>query len=456
MNTLSPCRNEGSPAHENLFQTSFWGEFKRTQTQYPLYFRATLTLPPNTSSDSSVITLQNTLYFPLMILVRTSAAGIIYAYAPKAPFVSVPEGMRGQILEELSLELQRHLPEKTVCIRYDFAWKEQSQEDAQLRPELKELRMNFGTKTSMLRKSPVDHLCPDTILINLKPPPELMLAHMRQTTRNSIRHAYRAGVTFSIQSAVEAMSSGMLAEWHEVYKATALRKHFYFEEYPYFKKLFEHSVHVETDSSLSSAKHEEKHEAKHEAKHDAMHDAENSAPDDMQSAAAALAQIQKEYALQTAHGQAAQPSAIHTAPRRLSAGSAYIPSMPLSASVPPPHFYLCTAQRDGMLLSGLVLCICGRSAYYLYSGSSLDGRDMMPNYGLQWEVMMFARTRGATSYDLMGIPPDARSAHPMSGLFIFKTGFGGDHVTFGGAWDYVFDEELYDTFSKEEQFGTVS
>lgn len=444
MITLSPCRKEDFPAHDNLFQTSFWGEFKRTKTQYPLYFRASLTLPLRTSSDSSVIALQNTLYFPLMILVRTSSAGITYAYAPKAPFVSVPEGMRGQILEELSLELQRCLPENTVCIRYDFAWKEQSPEDAQLRPELKELRMNFGTKTSMLRKSPVDHLCPDTILINLKPPPELMLAHMRQTTRNSIRHAYRAGVTFSIQSAVEAMSSGMLAKWHEVYKATAMRKHFYFEEYPYFKKLFEHSAHAETDSHLSGAMHSP------------THGAASTAPDDMQSAEAALAQIQKEYALQAAHEQTAQSSAIHTAPRRLSAGSVYIPSMPLSASVPPPHFYLCTAQRDGILLSGLVLCICGRTAYYLYSGSSLDGRDMMPNYGLQWEVMMFARTRGATSYDLMGIPPDARSAHPMSGLFIFKTGFGGDHVTFGGAWDYVFDEETYDTFSKEEQFGTVS
>jgi lipid II:glycine glycyltransferase (peptidoglycan interpeptide bridge formation enzyme) len=418
MITISPCRKEDFPAHDNLFQTTFWGEFKRTQAQYPLYFRI--------ETDG--------LFFPFMVLVRTSSAEITYGYAPKAPFIAIPEGTRGVFLEELSIALHSFLPKKTVCIRYDLIWKEDSPEQAQLRPELKELRMNFGTKTAMLRKSTVDHLCPDTLIINLKHPPKLILAHMRQTTRNSIRHAYRAGVFFSIQSAVEAMSTGMLAKWHTIYKSTALRKQFYFEEYPYFKKLFEYSAHAESDKNFPSF-YSAYGSSSHNEQSDDMHD---SAPDDMQTAAGALARIQQEHMPRT-------PSLPND-----------IPLMPLSASAPPPRFYLCTAQRNGILLSGLVLALCGRTAYYLYSGSSLDGRDMMPNYGLQWEVMIFARTQGATSYDLMGIPPDSRSAHPMSGLFIFKTGFGGDHVTFGGAWDYVFDEETYDTFSQEEQFGTVS
>ncbi|MCR4735725.1 MAG: peptidoglycan bridge formation glycyltransferase FemA/FemB family protein, partial [Treponema sp.] len=79
--------------------------------------------------------------------------------------------------------------------------------------------------------------------------------------------------------------------------------------------------------------------------------------------------------------------------------------VPLDAQVPPPKFYLFTAQKDGFLLSGLILAICGRNAYYMYAASSMDKRECMPNYGLQWEVIRFARSRGCTKYDFMGIPP---------------------------------------------------
>ncbi|MCR5045670.1 MAG: peptidoglycan bridge formation glycyltransferase FemA/FemB family protein [Treponema sp.] len=124
--------------------------------------------------------------------------------------------------------------------------------------------------------------------------------------------------------------------------------------------------------------------------------------------------------------------------------------VPLDAQVPPPKFYLFTAQKDSVLLSGLILAICGSNAYYMYAASSMDMRHCMPNYGLQWEVIRFARSQGCKKYDLMGIPPTNDSSSPMQGLYIFKTGFGGDVVHYAGAWDFPLQKDEYEAFRVSE------
>ncbi|MCR5288823.1 MAG: peptidoglycan bridge formation glycyltransferase FemA/FemB family protein [Treponema sp.] len=124
--------------------------------------------------------------------------------------------------------------------------------------------------------------------------------------------------------------------------------------------------------------------------------------------------------------------------------------VPLDAQVPPPRFYLFTAQKDGLLLSGLILAICGVNAYYMYAASSMDMRHCMPNYGLQWEVIRFARSQGCTKYDFMGIPPTNDADSPMAGLYIFKTGFGGSVTHYAGTWDFPLLQDEYDRFRMNE------
>lgn len=84
--------------------------------------------------------------------------GLSYAYVPKAPPLSIPRELRPLLLEELSLTLKEELPQDTIFLRYDLIWhnfetsgNEFSEEN--LRPELLELKMNYGTKTHNLRKS---------------------------------------------------------------------------------------------------------------------------------------------------------------------------------------------------------------------------------------------------------------------------------------------------------------
>ena len=86
----------------------------------------------------------------------------------------------------------------------------------------------------------------------------------------------------------------------------------------------------------------------------------------------------------------------------------------------------------------------------MYAASTLENRECMPNYGLQWEVIRFARSCGCTKYDLMGIPQNGDSSNPMSGLYIFKTGFGGQQVRYGGAWDFPLNQNEYENLRLNE------
>lgn len=205
------------PAQDNLFQTAFWGMFKAGCGQQAAFFLC------KTEKEQ----------FPILILIRKAINGDFYAYAPKAPSIFICEENRGQFLEELAESLKPFLPTNTVCIRFDTLWKSPfgyNNEDVP-RPEIFEMRMNWGTENHNLRKSVKDHFCPNTVIIDLRSTPEQLLTHMRQTTRNSIRKSYRHGVVFSEKDI------SFLPTWHALYKDTGNRKGFFTEDLDYFKKL---------------------------------------------------------------------------------------------------------------------------------------------------------------------------------------------------------------------------
>jgi hypothetical protein len=104
-----------------------------------------------------------------------------------------------------------------------------------------------------------------------------------------------------------------------------------------------------------------------------------------------------------------------------------------------PDLSLYLARHDGDLLGGIIVTSWGGTSTYLYGASSNTKRNLMANYLLQWEAMQGAIRRGDVSYDLFGIPESDDPAHPMHGLYRFKTGFGGAIVHRAGAWDLPID-----------------
>jgi lipid II:glycine glycyltransferase (peptidoglycan interpeptide bridge formation enzyme) len=100
------------------------------------------------------------------------------------------------------------------------------------------------------------------------------------------------------------------------------------------------------------------------------------------------------------------------------------------------HLYL--AEHEGDKLAAIITLFRPPVGTYLYGASSNIKRNLMAPYALQWAAMRDAKALGCTSYDLFGIPPDANPAHPMHGLYQFKTGFNGRIIHRPGSWDYVY------------------
>jgi lipid II:glycine glycyltransferase (peptidoglycan interpeptide bridge formation enzyme) len=116
-----------------------------------------------------------------------------------------------------------------------------------------------------------------------------------------------------------------------------------------------------------------------------------------------------------------------------------------------PELKLLLARHEGDLLAGIIVAVHGRAATYLYGASSDAKRNLMPAYALQWEAIRFARRRGCLTYDLFGIPPSPDPAHPMHGLYRFKTGFGGRVVNRPGCWDFPYHRAGYTAYAVAER-----
>ena len=119
----------------------------------------------------------------------------------------------------------------------------------------------------------------------------------------------------------------------------------------------------------------------------------------------------------------------------LHSGEYYQRLFDLAQEAPDVRLRLLIAEHEGDLLAGVVISQVGTSATYLYGASSNAKRNLMASYAVQWEAMRRVREDGCRTYDLFGIPPTDDPAHPMAGLYRFKTGFGGRIVHRAGCWD---------------------
>jgi len=122
-----------------------------------------------------------------------------------------------------------------------------------------------------------------------------------------------------------------------------------------------------------------------------------------------------------------------------------------SPDEPKADIRLWIARYDGKALAGIITAFYGKEATYLYGASSDEHRNLMPAYALQWAAIRAAREAGCETYDFYGIPPVDDPNHAMSGLYRFKTGFGGEIRHYAGTWDYVLRPAAYAAFRAAER-----
>ncbi|MCT4545374.1 MAG: aminoacyltransferase [Vallitalea sp.] len=104
---------------------------------------------------------------------------------------------------------------------------------------------------------------------------------------------------------------------------------------------------------------------------------------------------------------------------------------------------LAKQNKDGIVVSGAIILINGKKAWYLYGASDNLYRNIMPNYLLQWEMIKYSMDRGCTLYDFRGISGNLDPNHHLYGLYRFKKGFNGDFVEYIGEFDLVVNRFFY-------------
>jgi lipid II:glycine glycyltransferase (peptidoglycan interpeptide bridge formation enzyme) len=222
---VEPVSSAFLNGHSNFLQSSYWGELKGRSGWKPVPLKLTY-------RDTVV---------PLLVLVRTFKGTLSLAYVPHGPHVDVLQGDRESFLNQLSRKLIEFLPLGTFFIRYDLLWGETGVDNF---PE--------PLKSGGMHKAPMDIQPPDTVIIDLLPSDEEILAAMHKKTRYNIGLASKKGVEILVGTEED------LDDWYDLYKTTSERDKIALHSLDYYKKVF--AVARETagapEVKLLLAKHE--------------------------------------------------------------------------------------------------------------------------------------------------------------------------------------------------------
>jgi lipid II:glycine glycyltransferase (peptidoglycan interpeptide bridge formation enzyme) len=107
------------------------------------------------------------------------------------------------------------------------------------------------------------------------------------------------------------------------------------------------------------------------------------------------------------------------------------------------------ASLGGEVLAGVFATFIGTKAWYKDGGSTKAHAAVMAPHLLQWEVMRWLRARGVLAYDLVAVPPRAEltPAHPLYGLYRFKSGFSEQITEYVGTWDLPIRRRRFDAWN---------
>jgi lipid II:glycine glycyltransferase (peptidoglycan interpeptide bridge formation enzyme) len=339
---------DDAEAVASFLQSDFWGEFKAEHGWRP--FRLWVEAFASRAQ--------------ILVLVRHLPAGFCFAYIPHGPEMEIAAENRTLFLAELSEALRPFVPRGCLFIRYDPPWYaieeiDGDHEDAVHSLDVEDMRPLIGRP---LRRAAADVQPPDTVLIDLRPSEEDILAAMKSKWRYNVRLAEKKGVVVH-EAGIEAVP-----EFYKLYRATSVRDKIALHPESYYSRMF----------SLASDR-----------------------------------------------------------------SAAGFPGT--------PDIRLWIARHEGQALAAIVTLFRADRAVYLYGASSDEKRNLMPAYALQWAAMRAAKAAGCAQYDLFGIPPTDDAEHPMSGLYRFKTGFGGEIAHRAGSWDYPLRALAYALFRAAER-----
>jgi len=109
------------------------------------------------------------------------------------------------------------------------------------------------------------------------------------------------------------------------------------------------------------------------------------------------------------------------------------------------------AYFDGKVIAGAYDMVYGNKSTYK-DGASIRKRTAYgASHFLQWQVILWAKSKGATIHDFCGSPPSDEinnPDHPHHGIGLFKTAFSKQVVDYIGCYDLVISPSRYKLWTK--------
>jgi len=106
--------------------------------------------------------------------------------------------------------------------------------------------------------------------------------------------------------------------------------------------------------------------------------------------------------------------------------------------------YLSIARFEGKILAIDLVVVFGKTANYIFGGSSSEGRNRMPTSHLaQWKAICHAKQLGCVNYNFGGISTGNYIYKGWEGITIFKKRFGGREVKHSDFFDVISNHFLY-------------
>jgi lipid II:glycine glycyltransferase (peptidoglycan interpeptide bridge formation enzyme) len=216
LKSLSPATERDAASAESFLQSGFWGAFKASFGWTPLYFHA------DWGGRK-----------PLLALYRPLAAGLGFAYVPWGPELPqdfpADDAARTLACRELALALKPFLPRAAAFVRFDPPWHAcgDAPPPALLKP---------------FSRASADIQPPDTVLIDLRDPPDAIIARMKAKWRYNVRLGGR-------KTCVRRADVGGLDTFYALFRETALRDGIAIHGQAYYARIFEAAADAPVDDT---------------------------------------------------------------------------------------------------------------------------------------------------------------------------------------------------------------
>lgn len=198
-----------------MLQSGFWGQFKQAHGWEAHPFSVTFA---GEAAAAAPMDRAAGRTFGMLVLTRRFFRMFSLAYVPFGPALDPVEG-RGEFLSNLARALRIHLPRTTLFLRFDLPWRRTGESPlASARPRATKAASNMQP--------------PDTVIVDIAPPLEQVLASMKSKTRYNVRLSGKKGVMVSEGGPHD------IDRWYALYQETSSRDRIAIHSRAYYQGLF--------------------------------------------------------------------------------------------------------------------------------------------------------------------------------------------------------------------------